>query len=275
MLIRGVRTTAIAALAIVLTGVVAAPAAHGIEGGTAATETKSTVQIFYKGEVVCGGSLLDGRRVITSTRCLADVEDWKSSDLTVRVGDPRLGQGEQATGCGTLGRITSGNPEDPSTWKVSDIEVLYLSKAVASTDFARPSGRLPSVGDTVTVRGYGHGGDLKEATAKVKTVNDVIPGGDDVKEGMTVEGINGHAEARDAGAPVFVPANVAGVDLQVGVVATPGHLVEIQPHLDFLISALQEDHPFCTSGGEGRTAASGKAAGDKLVETASGALLKF
>ncbi|MCE7008147.1 S1 family peptidase [Kibdelosporangium philippinense] len=268
MLIRGVRTTAIAALAIAFTGAVAAPAAQAIEGGTAATATKGTVQIFYKGEVACSGSLLDERRVITSSRCLADVEGVRSSDLTVRVGDTRLGQGEEATGCGTLGRVTSGDPEDPSTWKLSDIQVLYLDKGVSSKDFAMPTGRLPKVGDTVTVRGYGHGGDLKEATAKVNTVNDVIPGGDDVKEGMAIEGVSGKVEARDVGAPLFVPANVAGVDLQVGFVATPLHAVEIQPHLDFLISALQED--ICALIGD-----SGKAASDKLVQKADGTLVKF
>lgn len=255
MRVRGIRKTVPAAVTTLAfaASIVAAPSAQAVAGGTPSYDAQYLAQIFYKGELACSGALLDAKHIVTSLRCLEDGYTWRDvRDFTIRVGDHRLGQGEEVEACGPLLR-SIGRPgadlQNRADWQYSDIAVLPLTQNVKSaTYFAEPSAELPKVGEDVTLKGWGHGGDLKEAAVQVKTVNDVIPGGDGLTEGMQLKDVTGHAQRRDVGAPVMSGGKL------VGVVATPTMAVEVQPYVRFLRSALEFSHAGCKPAGNGSKA---------------------
>lgn len=209
MRIRTIRKTVpAAATALALTiSAVAAPQAQAIAGGNSSNNPQSTVQIFYKGEFACSGALAASRYIFTALSCLPD--HWQLRDFTVRAGDYRLGRGELRQVCG-VGTQPVEEPTD-GDWtkaKFSDIAMVQLSEDVRSTSqFVELSPELPRIGANVSVKGWGHGGDLREATMRVNSLDQPLHG---INEGMELTRVTGHAR-RDVGAPVMSGNKLVGV----------------------------------------------------------------
>ncbi|MFC5107248.1 trypsin-like serine protease [Kibdelosporangium philippinense] len=232
------------AAALAFGGVMAAPPAQAIVDGVESRHLQGAVQIFNGQNLTCGGTLVARRFVVTARHCFFSSAGRRLSlrNFRVRVGDHRLGQGDQHNVCETYEKVgvsTGDGPGGQAQGAFSDILVIQLREDVNQANQIAPVGnQLPAVNDNVAVKGWGHRGDMKVATMRVQALNREI---DNVPDAMDLRRGNGITQNGDSGGPVMLGNQLVGVISEFEDNPQSTLAVEVQPYHDWIEQTLHSN----------------------------------
>jgi secreted trypsin-like serine protease len=186
-------TTAAAALVIIPATARASDVSPSIIGGGTVSSAPWSAQIYTNGRFTCSGTIIAARWVLTAHHCV-------QPNLSVRVGDVRLGSGTSAT----VARSVTRN----------DLALLNLDRAI-NTTFSPLGDTDPTVGATNSIYGWGMtcysgcnpASQLKTATVRVSGFTTDAYGG----RAIASTRINGNAWKGDSGGPETYNGKQVGV----------------------------------------------------------------
>jgi secreted trypsin-like serine protease len=196
--------------------------ASAIEGGQDAGSAPFAVQVSVDGEYVCSGSIIASVWVLTAAHCLTGPPE----STTVRVGDVRLGAGQEA---GVVAASTR-----------ADAALLRLNRPI-QTRFARLATSNPPSGAAVQTFGWGPTGfgDPPATRLQVTTrnVEKVVSGNVFVRpadDGVGLPSTRTHNG--DSGGPSFFNGTQIGITHGSDEDGHVGVLVSVAAHRDWIQS---------------------------------------
>jgi secreted trypsin-like serine protease len=188
-----VGAAAVAAIASVPTPAQANEVSPSIIGGGTVSSAPWSAQVYQNGRFTCSGTIIAAQWVLTARHCL-------NSNMSVRVGDVRLGSGTAAT-------VTN-------TYAQNDFALLRLGTSI-STSYSPLASSDPPVGSNNSIYGWGMtcysgcspSSQLKTATVRVTGFTSDAYGGRAIRS----TAVNGNAWKGDSGGPEFYNGRQVGV----------------------------------------------------------------
>jgi secreted trypsin-like serine protease len=189
----GVATIAAVAGVIATTTAQASEVSPSIIGGDTVSSAPWSAQILTNGRFTCSGTIIAPNWVLTARHCV-------QPNMSVRVGDVRLGSGTAAT-------VTGSQTQN-------DFALLHLNTSI-NTSYSPLASSDPPVGSNNSIYGWGMtcasgcspSSQLKTATVRVTGFTTDAFGGRAIRS----TAVNGNAWKGDSGGPEYYNGKQVGV----------------------------------------------------------------